>query len=744
MAKKDDKKLLTTARDRFKKCVEADQENRRKAVEDLKFLHVPGEQWDSALKTERGIRPCYEFNKLRVTIKRIVNDIRANRPVGKVRAVEDGDKDTADTIEGLCRNIWTVSDADCAIDTAAEYSVGGGMGAWRVVTKYSTDDAWDQDIIIEPIRNPLTLWADPASKDPMKRDASFWFLESRMSKEAYEAKYGKKESVDWESSEFDDENEWQDDDTVRVCEYWYRKPVTKKLALLDDGKTVDLAEVDPQSLFTMDPMGQPVSRISRVREVQTHQICMAIIAGDKVLEGPTDWAGAQFPFVVVYGEHLVVDGKVQWFGLTRFAKDAQRAYNFSRTLAIETVAKAPLDTDWATPEQAAGFEMQWARAHKELLPWRLYNSDPRAPGPPVRSQGAQVPVGLVNEMQWSSEDIKATTGIFDNSLGRQANENSGVAIRARQAQAEIATFNYSDNIARGVRRTYEILVDLIPKVYDTERAIRVLGADGAEKYAKVNSVDPQTGKALNDLSRGKYDVAITIGPNMGTQRQEAAEVYMGLMKGNPGLFPIVGDLVVKTFDYPYSDEMAERLRLMAPPQIQQFLAQKEQTGKAPDPQAMAAMAQAEQMMQLVQQQSELVQQAAAEAEGLKSEAQQEVQKIATAAAKLEADFQKKMAALVAKEAQLTLSEAQFTAQQAQAGTDEEGKKVEGERETLSSQLDSAIKELNADMQKQTAEFMTQVAQVLAQIQQSTEKPGKGRKVKMRKVNGGYEADIVEV
>jgi hypothetical protein len=731
MAKKDDKKLLTTARDRFKKCVEADRENRRKAVEDLKFLHVPGEQWDEALKTERGIRPCYEFNKLRVTIKRIVNDIRANRPVGKVRAVEDGDKDTADTIEGLCRNIWTVSDADCAIDTAAEYSVGGGMGAWRVVTKYSTDDAWDQDIIIEPIRNPLTLWADPAAKDPMKRDASFWFLESRMSKEGYEAKYGKKDAVEWEASEFDDDVEWQDGDSVRVCEYWYRKPVTKLLALLPDGKTVEAEQVPPGVV----PM--------RTRQVQTHQICMAIIAGDKVLEGPTDWAGAQFPFVVVYGEHLVVDGKVQWFGLTRFAKDAQRAYNFSRTLAIETVAKAPLDTDWATVTQANGLTDQWARAHKELLPFRLYNPDPQSPGPPLRSPGAQVPVGLVNEMQWSSEDIKATTGIFDNSLGRQANENSGVAIRARQAQAEIATFNYSDNIARGVRRTYEILVDLIPKVYDTERSIRVLGADGAEKYARVNSLDPQTGQAMNDLSRGKYDVAITIGPNMGTQRQEAAEVYMGLMQGNPGLFPIVGDLVVKTFDYPYSDEMAERLRLMAPPQIQQFLAQKEQTGKAMDPQAMAAIAQAEQMMQLVQQQSQLVQEAAAEAEGMKAEAQQEVQKIATAAAKLEADFQKKMAALVTKEAQLTLSEAQFTAQQAQAGTDEEGKKVEGERETLTAQLDSAIKELNADMQKQTAEFMTQVAQVLAQIQASTESKPKGRKVKMRKVNGGYEADILD-
>jgi hypothetical protein len=741
MAKKDDKKLLSVARDRFKKCVEADQENRRKAVEDLKFLHVPGEQWDATLKTERGIRPCYEFNKLRVTIKRIVNDIRANRPTGKVRAVEDGDKDTADTIEGLCRNIWTVSDADAAVDNAAEYSVGGGMGAWRVVTKYSTDDAWDQDIAIESIRNPLTLWADPAARDPMKRDAGFWFLESRMSKEAYEAKYGKKEAVEWESSEFDDEVEWQDDDSVRICEYWYRKPVTKTLLLLSNGASIDAAEMSEEP--PIGPDGMPTS-VLRQREVQTHQICMAIIAGDKVLEGPTEWAGSQFPFVIVYGEHIVVDGKVQWFGLTRFAKDAQRAYNFSRTLAVETIAKAPLDTDWATVTQAQGLTEQWARAHKELLPFRLYNADPQAPGPPQRSMGAAVPIGLVNEMQWASEDIKGVTGIFDNSLGRQANENSGVAIRARQAQAEIATFNYSDNVARGVRRTFEILVDLIPKVYDTERAIRVLGADGAEKYAKVNTTDPQTGQAMNDLSRGKYDVAVTIGPNMGTQRQEAAEVYMGLMQGNPGLFPIVGDLVVKTFDYPYSDEMAERLRVMAPPQIQQLLAQKEQTGKTLDPQALAAISQAEQMMQLVQQQSQLVQEAAAEAGELKADAEKAMSDLKVQEANLKASHDTMVADIIKREAQLVLKDASLTAKQTQDGVDEKSKEVEGERDKLATDLQKAL----AEMQQSVAEFITQAAQTISQMQQAQPQvvvanQPRNKRVRVRRVNGELIGEVEE-
>jgi hypothetical protein len=749
MAKKDDKKLLETARDRFKRCVEADQENRRKAVEDLKFLHVPGEQWDAALKSERGNRPNYEFNKLRVTIKRIVNDIRANRPQAKVRAVEDGDKDTASVLEGLCRNVWTVSDADAAVDIAAEYSVGGGMGAWRVITDYADDSAWDQDLRIVPIRNPLSLWCDPSAKDPMKRDARYWFFESRMDKEVYKAKYGKVPAVDWDSSEFADLEDWEDDDSVRICEYWYQKPVKKTLALLDDGSTVDVEATDPQMLFTVDEFGQPVSRITRVREVQSQQICMAIIGGgDKVIEPSTDWAGSKFPFVQVYGEYVVIDGKVHWFGLTRFAKDAQRSYNYSRTLAVEAVALAPQAKYWATPVQAQGHTDMWARAHKENLPFQLFNADAQNPGAPQRMGGADIPAALINEMQIASEDIKSVTGIFDNSLGQKANEASGVAIRARQAQGEIATFNYADNIARAVRYTHELLVDLIPKIYDAERSIRILGADGAEQYAKVNEVGPD-GQVKNDLSRGKYDVSVTVGPNMGTQRQEAAEVYMGLMQGNPGLFPIVGDLVVKTFDYPYSDEMAERLRLMAPPQIQQMLAQKEENGgKAMDPQAQAAMAQAEQIMMQVQEMSQVVQQAAQEAEGLKAEAEKEMVELNSAKATLEAEFQKMLADLAKREAQLILKDASMTAKQverqAEGGVDDEGN------------LNSAV--VNG-LKQQADEFMAQAAQVLAQIQEAGGRGNRkiqmrkvnggyeaqegNRKIKMRKVNGGYEADIEE-
>lgn len=177
--KKDTKanqELLEKIRKRYKIMYEADEDNRREAMLDLRFVNVPGAQWDENMKKERGNRPCYEFNKLRVTGKRIINDMRANRPVGKVRGVEDGDKKTAEVFEGLIRNIWNTSDGNTVIDTAAEYQVNGGMGAWRISTEYSSDSAFDQDIVIEEIHNPFCLFADPAAKDQLKRDAYDWIL----------------------------------------------------------------------------------------------------------------------------------------------------------------------------------------------------------------------------------------------------------------------------------------------------------------------------------------------------------------------------------------------------------------------------------------------------------------------------------------------------------------------------------------------------------------------------------------
>ena len=611
--KKAAEELIVRVRKRARTMFDADSDNRLKAMEDLRFLHVPGSHWDERVKAARGaLRPMYEFNKLRITVKRVVNDMRANRPQGKVRAVEDGDKPTANVFEGLIRNIWNVSDGDTIIDQAAEYQVGGGMGAWRVVTEYEDDSVDSQSICLKPIRNPFCLYADNAAQDILKRDAMDWVLTDKMSKSKFESRWPDVEPVSFDEVDFDDDDDWEDDETVRVCEYWWKEPVDKTLQLLDSGETVEAGSDDAQSALKMG------KQVVKERKLKSHKIMMCIVGGgDRLLEPPTEWAGSEFPFVLIYGESVVIEGKTLWFGLTRFGKDAQKAYDYSRTNAIESVALAPQAKYWATPDQAKGHVDAWTVAHNTNMPFQLYNPDPKTGGaPPQRMGSADVPVALIQEMQHASEDIKAVTGIYDASLGAQSNETSGKAINARQRQGEIATFNYMDNMAKGIRRTWEILIDLVPKIYDTDRSVRILGPDGAEDYAKVNAVGPD-GNTINDLKAGKYDVTVTVGPSFATMRQEAAEAYSEIASRDPNVMMAAGDLIFKAMDLPYAEQIAERYQALLPPPIQQMLTKDKQL----PPEVQAALAQVKQMQQMVDQKGQLVTAAEQELKELQASAQ---------------------------------------------------------------------------------------------------------------------------
>jgi hypothetical protein len=676
MRTKDSKSLLERMKKRYKLMYDADKDNRNLALEDIRFVNVPGAQWQDSMKQERGWtkegggRPCYEYNKVRVRCKRIVNDMRGNRPAGKVRAVEDGDTDTAEIYDGLIRNIWNVSHGDNATDYAAEYQVEGGMGAWRVNTAFASDSAFDLDLVIEMIENPFQLYCDPNAKESLKRDAADWIYTQRISHDEYEDRYGEKvEKVDFETDDLDGTGtggDWIDEHTVRIAEYWYKIPVTKELWLMqvpDDDAGPDQNGQPQTKTITVDSTSDEGIALKRqgfkperTREIKTHKIVMVVASGQKILEGPVDWPGRYFPWVMIYGEYKIIDNKKCWWGLARFAKDAQRGYNVSKTAIAETIAQASKSKVWATAAQAAGLEDQWAMAHKRNLPFQLYNPDPKAPGPPIRIGGADVPIALMQQASIDDQDIKDVMGLPDASLGQQGNESSGRAIFARQQQGEIATFNYKDNMAKGVERTMELLIDLIPEVYDTERELRILGTDGAESYKRVNQVvtDPATGRSMriNDLSAGKYDVTITVGPAFATLRQEAAEVYGQLGQQFPQLMAVAGDLIFKSMDLPYADDIAERLRTMLPPEIQQVL----ESDKELPPEIQQAMQQVQQAMQQVQQHGQLVQAASAELEGekalnekQKAEIRTEQANVKTAKAEFEAQVAEAMLKLIQKE-----------------------------------------------------------------------------------------------
>ena len=616
MSKKNDD-LLQQMRDRFAKIRDdsAEQDNRRQAIEDLAFRN--GEQWPEDLKAqrERDGRPCLVLNKLPGFIDQVVGDQRQNRPSIKVRPVDSkSDPEIAKILEGLIRSIEVQSKADIAYDSSFEQAVSCGYGAFRVLTQYADDDVFEQDVLIKPILNPFTVYFDPDAKEWDRSDGRYCFVTEWIDKDVFESRYGKK----FEKTDFDSdmgEQEWVEGDKIRVAEYWMKEEETRKLLQLRTMEG-DIYTVWADDEAKIGPRPEGIE-VVKEREVKTHRVKCYTVSGTDILD-EKEWAGKYIPIVPVWGKELNINGRRYVRGLIRFAKDAQRLYNYARSAQIEAVALQPKAPIMATPEQIEGHEYQWDTMGTANFPYLLVNPDPRMPGYPQRMNPPQMSSGHTEQVQISSDEMKSTTGIYDASLGARGNETSGRAILARQKEGDVATFAFIDNLSRSLTYCGKILVDLIPKIYDTERVIRVRGIDGQEQTVEINKAmvekDQQTGQPVpvlfNDITAGKYDVAVTVGPSFTTQRLETADILMQMTQANPNLWTVIGDLIVKNLDFIDSEEMVNRLKKIMPPGLaEDSQAAQGQPEQGPQEQAMQQQqaqqqAQQQQMQQQVQQQAQ--------------------------------------------------------------------------------------------------------------------------------------------
>lgn len=550
-----------------------DTEQRRRVVDDMKFTFVAGHQWDKHLTSKRRNKPCYEFNRVRQLVRRVTGQQLKNKPQIKVRAVEDNDVDTAEVINGLIKNIEVQSSAENAYDTAMQWACGGGYGVLRVRSEYEGTDTFNQCLKIETVMDPMTVFFDPSARAFDRSDARFVFITELIPNSEFKLRWPKADLVDFDSPQLDKyEQSWYYRDETRIAEYWYKEPETKVVYLLSDGTVVDAEDFDPVAdEFANPPPGpdgqpsfEPVT-IKTQREVEIDCIYSCLVSGAGKLEEPTKWGGTMIPVVPQWGDLVCIDGQQIYSGMTRFGRDGQTIHNFEMSTAVEVLAKLPNSPLMATPKQIEGLESHYERMGYDDPPVLLYNPDGQSP-PPNRQPMAQFPAAMINMSQVVTDELKANLGVFDASLGNRSNETSGRAILARQNEGDIANFVYVDNQVKALKRLGEILVDAIPHYYDAERSIRILGDDNAEKYVKINrpTVDQQTGETfiVNDLSRGKYDVTVTVGKSFDTARMELAEAAQALSQ-IPGPGGMLGQyMLVKSLDVPGSEEMVTAFRAM--------------------------------------------------------------------------------------------------------------------------------------------------------------------------------------
>ena len=545
-------------------------------------------------------------------------------PEIKVKPVDShGDPKTAEIIGGLIKNIEYTSNADVAYDTAVDYAVSSSRGYMRVSSEYATDDAFEQDLVIQHVADPMTIIPDVYSTAADSSDWNYCFVLERVTQAEYKKRFRGKDVVGW-----DDlvalSNDWFGDDCAMIAEYWKREEVPAWVAMLSSGETQKFDEepkvgqiveegvpyTDPMTgEMAIDPMTgevawqeEPVAVLA-VRETKSYKVTQYILSGKQVLE-TVEWPGKFIPIIPVYGEDFFYEGRRYFVSLIRPAMDAQRMKNYWRSTSTELVALAPR-APWIGHEEAFNGEDadKWETANSEN---HSFLSVPNNVQLPQRNPSPTIPAGALQEAANATDDIKTITGVFDASLGARSNETSGRAIMARQREGDVSTFNFIDNLNRAIRHLGRVVVDLIPHYYSVDRMIRVINPDGTpesvhittpeqmQEYQQKAAQSIEEMEQVYSLGVGKYDVAVEAGSATTTQRQEANEFFVELMRAVPQYTDIIAPYALRTFDAPGVTDLVKELEARMAQQAEQANQPPQPT---PDEQLKAQEAQAKLQMQ---------------------------------------------------------------------------------------------------------------------------------------------------
>lgn len=571
-----EERFLYRLRKTWETYANAEEATRLRQLEYLRFYALEHWPTDIRARREAAFRPCLTEDHLTQMVKQVMNELRKNRPSIVVHPVDNGaDVRTAEVLSGIMRHIQVASNASIAYDTANEAAIVHGRGYLRVVVDYVSPDSFMQEIRIQRIRNPFTVYMDPSCQQPDYSDAEGCFIVDEIPTEEYKRRFPKRKVslTGGVQGSGDDSPTWFNGNSVRVAEYFYITHKEKKMALLTDGRVVEFSE----DLDTKSIIKTRVALFPRVKWCLTN--------GYEILEGRDndgrnpddflrDFPGKFIPVVPFLGEEQDVDGQIHLSGMVKAAMDPSRMLDYyvsAEAEAINLVPKSP----WIMVEgQDEGYEEMWAAANIDnvsVLKYKSVDIEGKPAPAPQRVFGEPAIRAITQAKIGCIEGLKSATGVYDASLGAQGNETSGVAIERRQIQSSMGNFHYSENSARAIAHTGRVIMGIIPEVMDIEQVTRILGEDGTAKTVAINTTEPVEFdgiKQIFDVTTGKYDVVVEAGPSYATKRQESRDSIMAMTNAFPDMVPIVGDLLVKSMDWPGAQEIAARMRKMLPPQLQ--------------------------------------------------------------------------------------------------------------------------------------------------------------------------------
>jgi hypothetical protein len=579
-----EREIFDEARDRLKICLDAESKCRPEAKVAMLFREGEG-HWDEPYVTTASAEtPELVINLTDAMARRVVNNIKQQRPRGKSHPVGDGaDTEIAEVINGIGRHIEYRSEAGVAYDTAADCAVTAGWGYCRMIAEFVAPDSFQKDLRILPILNIFTVYMDPGAIMPAGQDAWWVIISTKMKRTEYKRQYQRMDNAQWEDSGRDEWRiDWEDKEEIRLAEYFRIREKSAKLYRIkrEDGSEYTRFKDKLPSELSLAAVGDQIidERDSSRRTVEWFRL-----NGTKVVEREI-LPGSYIPVFRCTGNVRNIDGDIMRSGMIKSLQDPQRMVDYGETAKIKRLGLAP-QSPWVVAEGQIDGHPEWTSdnttAHPVLTykPVTIMSAQGEIPlPPPARQPPAQIEAGFAEFVQGMRTNLMAIAGMpAEPGADTQGQIVSGKAIQGRQKYSDQSHYQYYDNLTLMIAQIWRVMLEWIPHYFSEERMQRIIGEDGTPEMVKINenvTEEPGIARIKNDLSVGRYDVVMDTGPGYETKREEGAQNMINLLQVQ-ALAEIIAktgpDLVFRSIDHPYMQELADRLMAQNPEGLKKVL-----------------------------------------------------------------------------------------------------------------------------------------------------------------------------
>nr|WP_319552444.1 portal protein [uncultured Vibrio sp.] len=589
----------------------ASEEARTEAKNDLFFSRVS--QWDDWLNQYTTLQYRGQFDVVRPVVRRLVAEMRKNPVDVRFRPVDGSGPDSADILMGMYRTDMRNNTAKTAVNVAVREQIEGGVGAWRLCTKYEDQNPTSNNQVIrrEPIHSACShvIW-DSNSKQLDKSDAKHCTIIHSLSRSGWED-FAEKHGLDeTDIPSFQSPNDWVfpwlTQDTIHVAEFYeveekqetvfiYQHPLT--------GEPVSYFKSDIAKVI--DELADSGMQKISERKVKRCRTYKSIISMTSILEDKKLIAGEYIPIIPVFGEWGFVEDKEVYEGVVRLTKDGQRLRNMIMSFNADTVARTPKKKPFFYPEQIEGYEFMYTGT--DDFPYYLLNRTDEnngdlPPAPISYMDNPEVPQANAYMLEAATGAVKevADLGVDAEAAGSQVSFDT---VNQLNMRSDLDKYVFMDNLATAMRRDGEVYQSMVNDTYDIPRKVMITSEDGSEHDVQLMTevVDYQTGErvVMNDI-RGRYETYTDVGPSFDSMKEQNRTEIGELLTKVPAQNPVWNVLLLQflslldgkgidiTREYANKQLILQGLKKPETPEEMQWMAEAQQQQQQPNPEMVQA------------------------------------------------------------------------------------------------------------------------------------------------------------